>query len=82
MSTLYEEALQTPPSRRSKAHLLAIIEHLENERDQHKRDEQPVPFSTKIRPSVRTEVGNYARANNMKIQEVVENALLTFIRAE
>jgi len=82
MTDLYAEAMSTPPSRRSKAHLRAIIEHLEQERAEQPTREEPVPFSTKLRPSLRAQVGDYARANNMKIQEVVEAALITFISAE
>lgn len=74
MTDLYTEAMRTPPSRRSNAQLRAIIEHMEQT-----HEEQPVPFSTKLRPSLRAQVGDYARANGMKIQEVVAEALTAYI---
>ena len=77
MTDLYAEAMRTPPSRRSNAQLRAIIEHMEQT-----HEEQPVPFSTKLRPSLRAQVGDYARANGMKIQEVVEEALTAYINRD
>ena len=77
MTALYAEAMRTPPSRRSNAQLRAIIEHMEQT-----HEEQPVPFSTKLRPSLRAQVGDYARANGMKIQEVVAEALTAYINRD